>query len=46
MKKSEFEALCGRYLIDVDLALENAAIREALQERDDQAIEYLLKNEF
>lgn len=46
MKKIEFIALCGEYLIDPDLALENELIREALVERDDKAVEYLLKTEF
>lgn len=42
----KFETLCGKYLIDPDLALENEYIREALQERDDKAVEHLLKTEF
>lgn len=46
MKRIEFLALCGKYLISPDLALENDSIREALQERDDEAVEYLLKTEF
>lgn len=46
MTKNEFVLLCGKYLIDVDLALENDLVREALQERDDEAVEYHLKTEF
>lgn len=46
MKKLEFQVICGKYLIDPDLALENDYIREALQERDYKAVEYLLKTEF
>lgn len=46
MTKNEFATLCGQYLIDVDLALENDLVREALQERDDKAVEYHLQNEF
>ena len=46
MKRIDFIALCGKYLIDVDIALENDLVREALQERDDKAVEYHLKTEF
>jgi len=46
MTKTAFMTLCGKYLIDVDIALENENIREALEERDDQAVEFLLKTEF
>ena len=46
MKKIEFIALCGKYLIDVDVALQNEYLVEALQERDDKAVEFLLKTEF
>lgn len=46
MKRLEFVALCGKYLISVDVALENDYIVEALQEKDNEAVEYLLKTEF
>jgi hypothetical protein len=46
MKRLDFIALCGKYLIDVDVALENDYVVEALQEHDDKAVEYLLKTEF
>ena len=46
MTRFSFIALCGKYMIDVDLALENESIREALTKRDDKAVESLLKTEF
>jgi hypothetical protein len=46
MKRIDFMALCGEFLIDPDLALENDYIREALIEKDYEAVKYLLKTEF
>ena len=46
MKRLDFVALCGKYLIDVDVALENEYLVEALQDKDDQAVEFILKTEF
>lgn len=46
MKRLDFIALCGKYLIDVDVALENDYVVEALQEHDDKAVEFLLKTDF
>ncbi len=46
MTANEFNALCGRYLIDPDLALENDLVRKALAEQDNEAVEYHIKNNF
>ena len=46
MSKLEFMSLCGKYLIDVNIALENDNIREALINKDDEKVKELLLNEF
>jgi hypothetical protein len=46
MKRPEFMALCGKYLIDVDIALENENIREALSNRNDEEVKRILQEEF
>lgn len=46
MKRIDFEILCGKYLIEPSLAIENEKIKEALKNRNDEEIEILLKNEF
>jgi len=52
MKKSKFINLCNKYLIDINIALENENILKALQEdkkrknKDDKKIKYILENEF
>ena len=45
MKMSEFQVLCGKYLITPELALENDTIRAALLARDDDKVETALKYE-
>jgi hypothetical protein len=46
MKKSKFIYLCNKYLIDINIALENENILKALKNRDDKKIKYILENEF
>jgi hypothetical protein len=46
MTKNDFIALCGQYLINPDIALENKKIEAALILRDDKEVENLLKKEF
>lgn len=46
MTQIDFIALCGQYLIDPGLALENDAIREALKRGDDNKVKALLQTEF
>tara|TARA_R110001592_G_scaffold2348_3_gene14042 strand:- start:1315 stop:1455 length:141 start_codon:yes stop_codon:yes gene_type:complete len=46
MTKLEFMSLCGEYLIDVNIALENDNIREALKNKDDKKVKEFLLNEF
>jgi len=46
MKQSEFIALCTERLVDPSLAIENDAIREALQSGDRAKIVEALDNEF
>jgi len=46
MKKYEFYAICGEYLIDVDVALENEKVREALRSEDEKALITALESEF
>ena len=46
MTKTEFMALCGEYLIEPSLALENDNICEALRQRDNELVKQLLENEF
>ena len=46
MKRIEFEAVCGEYLIEPSLALENEQIRKALADRDDKKVKQLLETEF
>ena len=46
MKKSDFVALCGELLIDVDIALENEDVKKALFDLDDEKVKELLREEF
>tara|TARA_R100000655_G_scaffold92683_1_gene133866 strand:+ start:481 stop:621 length:141 start_codon:yes stop_codon:yes gene_type:complete len=46
MSELEFMSLCGEYLIDVGIALEDDNIREALKNKDDEKVKELLLNEF
>lgn len=44
MTRFEFMSLCGEYLIDVGIALEDDNIREALKNKDDEKVKELLLN--
>ena len=46
MTKTEFMILCGDYLIEPCLALENENICEALRKRDVEQVRQILENEF
>ena len=46
MTKTDFLILCGEYLIDPSLALENDDICEALRQGDDVKVEALIENQF
>ncbi len=46
MTGSQFQTLCGKYLIDVGIALENENIIHALREKNDAEVERILKEEF
>ena len=47
MTKFEFYALCGKYLIDVDIALESEELTELLRNRaSTETIENFLKELF
>ena len=46
MTGSQFQTLCGKYLIDMEIALENKNIIKALQERNDKEVERILLEEF
>ena len=46
MTKTEFQMLCGEYLIEPSLALENENIREALRQRDAKQVKHILETEF
>lgn len=46
MKILDFKVLCGEFMLDPDLVLENENIREALSERDDKAVRHILETEF
>ena len=46
MKFSKFVIECGKYLIDVNIALENKNIINALKNRDDKKLIQLLHDEF
>lgn len=46
MTQSNFIALCNEYYIEPSIALENDAIVEALQNRDDAEVERILLEEF
>ena len=46
MTKTDFLILCGEYLIDPSLALENDNICQALKDRDGEQVKTILQNEF
>ena len=46
MTGSQFQTLWGKYLIDVDIALENEKVLDALRNRDDEEVERILTEEF
>ena len=47
MTKFEFYALCGKYLIDVDIALESEELRDLLRSKASyETIETFLKEQF
>ena len=46
MSKNKFNALCQELTIDPAIALENENVVKALKDRDDQAVEKALKEEF
>ena len=46
MTSLEFMSICGEYLIDVGIALENDELREALKNGDDEKVKDILKNDF
>lgn len=46
MTQNQFAALCGELTIDPAIALENDNVRQALKDKDDQAVERILKEEF
>lgn len=46
MTKTEFQILCGEYLIEPSMALENENICKALRQRDAEQVKQILENEF
>ena len=46
MTSTQFQILCGKYLIDVEIALENENILNALRNKDDEEVERILMEEF
>ena len=47
MNNFEFQTLCGKYLIDINIALEDEELRELLKTRANyETIENFLKEEF
>ena len=47
MTKFDFYALCGKYLIDVDIALESEELRDLLRNKASyETIENFLKEQF
>ena len=46
MKQLDFILLCNILLISPEIALENDAIRNALEDREDEKVKELLETEF
>jgi hypothetical protein len=46
MTQNQFAALCVKFTVDPAIALENENVVEALREKDDEAVERILKEEF
>ena len=46
MTSTEFMALCELHTVNLWIALENEAVKEALLNRDDELVEKLLTEEF
>ena len=42
----EFQILCGEYLIDPDIALENERVKQSFRDTDLEALELALREEF
>lgn len=45
MTKTNFVALCNELLIDVNIALENIELREALAQQNDEEVKRILTEE-
>lgn len=46
MTQTQFQMLCGEYLIEPNIALENENICEALRQRDAEKVKHILETEF
>ena len=46
MTRTEFMIICGEYMIEPSIALENENIRQALQDRDGEQVKTILENDF
>tara|TARA_B100001057_G_scaffold148210_1_gene148165 strand:+ start:873 stop:1013 length:141 start_codon:yes stop_codon:yes gene_type:complete len=46
MTQAQFQILCGEYLIEPNMALENENICEALRQRDADQVKQILETEF
>ena len=46
MTQTEFQILCGEYLIEPNMALENENICDALRQRDAEQVKRILETEF
>jgi hypothetical protein len=46
MTEIEFVALCGKYTVYPEIALESEALKEALLRRDDKLVEKILLEDF
>jgi len=46
MTKTQFMALCEKYLVDPNIALENDNLRVALRQHNDKKAEEILQQEF
>ncbi len=46
MTQNQFLALCSEHLIDPGVALENDALVQALETRDDEAVIHIIQNQF
>ena len=46
MTELKFMTLCGKYLIDPHIALENVDLKDALSKRDDKLVKKILQENF